>query len=485
MALEIATYISGLNASNPAGSDPLAQADDHLRLIKSTIKNTFPNINGEVSLTDETINALPNRVLALEEGGIGAIGGGTVTFPETLPEAGEYEGELAFVDGVLYSWDGSEWLVVSDTVTTPDAPDAVLVVDELPEDAEDGSVALLRSDNKLYKKTNGVWAELELVVAAAEEVANGSITTAKFAQGITPLEIVSALPTTNNFEGRLVYRTTDDKIYRYTGTSWTAGTATSDLTGTIGADLIEANAITAGKIAAGAVSATEIASGAISADKIAAGAITTEKLAAVAITAEKIATNAITSDKITASAITSAKISAGAIGTTQLAASAITSDKMAANSITAANAAISNAAVTTLKIAGNAVTQAVSASSSSDTSCGTSFTTVLSLSITTSGTQPIYVDVSAFVGGAFNGTFNTAKNTAIAQVSLAGQTKAVVPFQTIYPGDLAASAGSALFTGVSAGTYTATLQFQATDTSGNAPGINVRNPSMIIIETKR
>ena len=56
MALESATYISDLNASNPAASDAISSADDHLRLIKSTIKATFPNITGPVTATQAAIN---------------------------------------------------------------------------------------------------------------------------------------------------------------------------------------------------------------------------------------------------------------------------------------------------------------------------------------------------------------------------------------------------------------------------------------------
>lgn len=59
MALEAATYISGLVPSNPVGAtDDLSTADDHLRLIKSTILNTFPGINGEVSATQAQLNRL-------------------------------------------------------------------------------------------------------------------------------------------------------------------------------------------------------------------------------------------------------------------------------------------------------------------------------------------------------------------------------------------------------------------------------------------
>jgi len=56
MALESATYIDGLVTTNPTGTDNRSQGDDHIRLLKSTIKTTFPNINGAVSATDEELN---------------------------------------------------------------------------------------------------------------------------------------------------------------------------------------------------------------------------------------------------------------------------------------------------------------------------------------------------------------------------------------------------------------------------------------------
>ena len=61
MALESGTYISDLVATNPTGSDPLAFADDHLRLLKSTIKASFPNITGAVTKTNAEINALASQ----------------------------------------------------------------------------------------------------------------------------------------------------------------------------------------------------------------------------------------------------------------------------------------------------------------------------------------------------------------------------------------------------------------------------------------
>lgn len=58
MALETGTYIDSLVATNPTATDALAQADDHLRLIKATLKATFPSITGAVTLTHTQINDL-------------------------------------------------------------------------------------------------------------------------------------------------------------------------------------------------------------------------------------------------------------------------------------------------------------------------------------------------------------------------------------------------------------------------------------------
>jgi microcystin-dependent protein len=58
MALETGTYISDLNASNPVSTDGLSAADDHLRLIKSTVKATFPSVSGAITATHTEINAV-------------------------------------------------------------------------------------------------------------------------------------------------------------------------------------------------------------------------------------------------------------------------------------------------------------------------------------------------------------------------------------------------------------------------------------------
>lgn len=42
MGLETITYVSDFNISNPTADDPRAQGDDHLRGVKTGMKNSFP-----------------------------------------------------------------------------------------------------------------------------------------------------------------------------------------------------------------------------------------------------------------------------------------------------------------------------------------------------------------------------------------------------------------------------------------------------------
>ena len=58
MGLETGTFIDSLNSSNPAAGDPVNEGDDHIRLVKSTVKATFPNISGAVTSTQAELNLL-------------------------------------------------------------------------------------------------------------------------------------------------------------------------------------------------------------------------------------------------------------------------------------------------------------------------------------------------------------------------------------------------------------------------------------------
>ena len=151
-----------------------------------------------------------------------------------------------------------------------------------------------------------------------------------FPSDLKPVEVFPSLPTTGNYEGRVVMLLSDGKLYRYKNGSFTASVPAADITGQITSGQIANNAITETKISNDAISTPKLKANAVTAGKIASSAITTDKLEANAVTAGKIATNAITTDKLEANAVTTAKIAAGAIS----------ADKIQANSILASKIAI-------------------------------------------------------------------------------------------------------------------------------------------------
>lgn len=77
MALEDLTgpskFIDALVAANPGSADDRREGDDHIRGVKNVLKNTFPNINAAVTLTDEQLNLAMQR------------SGDTMTGPLILP----------------------------------------------------------------------------------------------------------------------------------------------------------------------------------------------------------------------------------------------------------------------------------------------------------------------------------------------------------------------------------------------------------------
>lgn len=66
MALESATYISDLVATNPVSGDNVGAGDDHVRLLKSTIKASFPNVTGAVTPTHTELNFVDGVTSAIQ-----------------------------------------------------------------------------------------------------------------------------------------------------------------------------------------------------------------------------------------------------------------------------------------------------------------------------------------------------------------------------------------------------------------------------------
>lgn len=68
MTIEASQFISQLNTSFPRSTDLLKEGDDHIRLIKANLKNTFPNILNSVSISSDTLNYLNDSVQATSGG---------------------------------------------------------------------------------------------------------------------------------------------------------------------------------------------------------------------------------------------------------------------------------------------------------------------------------------------------------------------------------------------------------------------------------
>jgi len=94
MGLETATHISDLNTSNPTSSDFLSQTDDHIRLIKSTLKTTFPDATkpiyfakimpiGSIIMWSPTAGAIPDGFAACSGQTLTRTdGAGTIVAPD-------------------------------------------------------------------------------------------------------------------------------------------------------------------------------------------------------------------------------------------------------------------------------------------------------------------------------------------------------------------------------------------------------------------
>jgi len=77
MGIESASYVNQLVPSNPLSTDSVSQADDHLRIIKTVLKNTFPNLDSPVTATPTQINnPIPSGVVLMWSGLVAGIPSG-------------------------------------------------------------------------------------------------------------------------------------------------------------------------------------------------------------------------------------------------------------------------------------------------------------------------------------------------------------------------------------------------------------------------
>ena len=66
MTIESATYINQLNAALPGATDPKSEGDDHIRLLKSTLQATLPNVTGVVTATHTELSRVAGVTSAIQ-----------------------------------------------------------------------------------------------------------------------------------------------------------------------------------------------------------------------------------------------------------------------------------------------------------------------------------------------------------------------------------------------------------------------------------
>ena len=437
----------------------------------------------------------------------------------SLPATGDFNGQIKYhtTENKLYRWDSatSAWTddIFSITAGSVDAAsfasgiEPISIVATLPNPSgyTGPQLVFLTTDYKLYRYNGSAF-----VSSIASGDISGTLGSSLFPNNLRPIEVVSSLPTTDNFQGRQVFLTTDDKLYRYDGTSFIATVLASDLDGQITSTQISDNSISTSKIQADAITSSTIATGAVTADSIAAGSIGAAAIAADAITANAIAANAVTAgaiqagavstDALAANAITSDKILAGAIQTSDLAANSITGGLIAASGVITsaaqiddaviesakiANLAVSTAkiadlAVETLKIADQAVTIPVSAYTDGGQTYGAASggvgTTIQSLTIVSTG-APIEIFASALIEGT-----TSSGQGAIIQI-YRDSTKLMQTDNFYIPGTNGVPYAGAISDTPGVGTFTYYLK--AARTFGTTANQNARHRYFRALETKK
>jgi hypothetical protein len=312
---------------------------------------------------------------------------------------GDHVGQIKLLTttDTLYVWTGSAWSTDIFTASNVDPGsitaasfasgiEPVSVVSSLPTVSgyTGPNVVFLTTDGKLYRLTGGAW-----TAAVPTTDITGTLDYDRFSSDLRPTEVVASLPSTGLYQGRVVLLTSDNKIYRYTGSAWTtaisatdlddqlnlvtqvtgelpvanansglknesitinsdgtlsgAGTGTATLAGMGAGALASLSTITATEISDDAIEAPAIKAGAILTDAIGASQIIGSKIAGGTITGSLIQANSLNAnDLLVSGSITATQIQAGAVGVDELAANSVNSSKIVAGSIVASDVNVSS-----------------------------------------------------------------------------------------------------------------------------------------------
>ena len=294
---------------------------------------------------------------------------------------GDHTGQVKLLTttNTLYVWTGSAWSTDLFTASNVDpgsitaasfasGVEPISAVNSLPSPSgyTGPAVVFLTTDKKLYRYDSSV-PEFTTLINTSD--LSGTLASSQFSNGLRPIEVLATLPGSGNFQGRTVLLTTDNKLYRYTGTSFTKAISAADLddqlnlatqaqgllpTANASSGLVNSNVsinsdgtltgagsgqATLSGLGGGAVatldtiSETYIDNNSISTAKIKSNAITANTILAGAITSAKLATGAVVADSIAANSISSSALQTGSVVADSIASGAVQADAIAANSI--------------------------------------------------------------------------------------------------------------------------------------------------------
>ena len=182
MALESTTYIDGLVITNPTGTDPRSQGDDHLRLVKSTLKSTFPNVSGAMTATHTELNLIDGYTGTTAELNYNDVPTlGTVEASKTV---------TADAVGTTKKLKTQEQTEIVNAVGTVSTATAI--------DFESGNVvtAVLASGGSFTisnAPTSGVYGKFKFILTNGGTVADPWHSSVKFAGGTTPTLTTSGI----------------------------------------------------------------------------------------------------------------------------------------------------------------------------------------------------------------------------------------------------------------------------------------------------
>ena len=231
MALETGTYINSLNASNPVPTDGLSQADDHLRLIKSTIKSTFANIDGAVTSTEDDLNIVSGASAA-------GVTSTELQYLNGVTSAIQTQLTNLMPSGAIILWSGATnaiptgFVLCDGTNNTPDLRNSFVVGagDTYAVDATGGSSTTTLSTDNLpshthtYSGTTDSTSITGTVSAISETFAGSGSVSGVFSKGSTTAAGTPSSPDTSSAGSFSIDAT---HTHTYSGTTAATGSGTA------------------------------------------------------------------------------------------------------------------------------------------------------------------------------------------------------------------------------------------------------------------